>query len=73
MFILAIALASAPVAASPAGDPDPLVCRREQTTGSRFARKICRKRSVWDAIAERDGRALNEMRGNSVARETGRN
>jgi hypothetical protein len=73
MFAIAFLLAAAPAAATPVADTDPLVCRRDLATGTRFARKVCRKRSVWEAMAERDGRALTEMRGNSVARDTGRN
>lgn len=73
MFALAMLIAVAPAVAAPAVDPDPLVCRRDQSTGTRFARKVCRKRSVWESIAERDGRSLAEMRSNSVARDTGRN
>jgi hypothetical protein len=42
----------APASAKPAKaepDPDHVVCRKEEVTGSRFVKRICMPQSEWDA------------------------
>lgn len=34
--------------ASAANDPDKVVCHKEQTTGSRFFKRVCMTQSQWD-------------------------
>jgi hypothetical protein len=44
-------------------DPDKMVCRKEEITGSRFAKRVCMTRSQWDEQARRTEefeRRLNE-------------
>ncbi|MFN3727678.1 MAG: hypothetical protein ACK4SZ_15400 [Allosphingosinicella sp.] len=48
MLLLAATAAHADAAAEPAAAADPIVCRREEVTGSRVAkRRVCRPRSEW--------------------------
>ncbi|APZ99560.1 hypothetical protein BWQ93_14505 [Sphingopyxis sp. QXT-31] len=60
-------LLSVPALASPndeeavAVDPkDKLVCKRQQATGTRFFKKICKTAAQWDALAEQHRRDLRE-------------
>jgi len=38
-----------------------LICKREQQTGTRFARKICRTAAEWDAMETIAKRAAAEV------------
>lgn len=65
MILLTIAaLAAFPQAAQAAPvskKPDAMVCKTRIPSGTRFAKKICRKQSEIDAQAERDREALAEQ------------
>lgn len=41
---------------------DKIVCRKERVTGSRFAKKVCRRASDIEERAESDKDALRQMR-----------
>ena len=57
---------SATAAAKPvtdANDPNKMICRREEVTGSHFERRVCMTRADWDrqsAAAEVLERQMNE-------------
>lgn len=62
MMLLTIAALAATTQAEPAKKADdPLVCKSSIATGTRFAKKICRRQSEIDAQAERDRSALAEQ------------
>ena len=45
-------------------DPNKVICRNEEVTGSRFLRRVCLTRAAWDkqsADAQRMERQLNEQ------------
>ena len=63
---------SEPRATPPAADSEKMICKHQALTGTRFAKKICYTKADWDAKAEADRRALAEMTGNTVQRESKR-
>ena len=65
-------LPSEPRAAAPATESEKMICKHQALTGTRFAKKICYTKADWDAKAEADRRALAEMTGNTVQRESKR-
>jgi hypothetical protein len=75
--VIMMTLAARAVAAEPATPPtpikDPVVCRSDQTTGTRFAKRVCMKKSEWDGQSEAaranahdtiDARLINPKLGN---------
>lgn len=50
------------VDAAPENDPDELICRREQETGSKFFRKICRTRAEIERRREQDQQIMQTGR-----------
>ncbi len=40
-------------------DMSEVVCRKEQTTGTRFAKKICRTRQEWEDAAKAGGNPID--------------
>jgi hypothetical protein len=63
MMLLTIAALAVSQAGAPAAKPvdDPMICKSRIPTGTRFAKKTCRKQSEMDAQAERDRAALAEQ------------
>jgi hypothetical protein len=47
--------------ASPASDPDEIICRRERETGSNFTTRICRTRAEIEAREAQDQEILRGM------------
>ena len=41
--------ATAGAASKPAPDPNKIVCKDEELTGSRFTRRVCKTRAQWEA------------------------
>jgi hypothetical protein len=61
--LLSIAFVSSSPAAAEAAMPakaDPLVCRREAPTGTRFAKRICLRQSEIDAREKLDQAEMKE-------------
>ncbi|ODP37783.1 hypothetical protein [Sphingomonas turrisvirgatae] len=42
---------------------DAVVCKNRIPSGTRFAKRVCRKQSEIDAQAERDRRLMDELQG----------
>ena len=63
------ACASAPTeeGAVAAADLDPVVCKKDADTGSRLAKKKCKKQSEWDLIAEENERMRRNLERGSAA------
>ena len=57
----AVAEPAADGGASKAKDLNKLICRSEQVTGTRFAKKICLTQAQRDEQAERDRQNLSDM------------
>jgi hypothetical protein len=58
--------ATASASDKPAPDPNKVVCRKEQVTGSRFWKRICMTQGEWDeqtAKAERNQAIINQRAG----------
>ena len=51
-------------------DPNKVLCRREVPTGSVMAKKVCRTRAQWDAIAQASQDDLNRARDMERSRAT---
>jgi hypothetical protein len=68
-----VATPATPAGATVATPETKMVCKRQALTGTRFAKKICYSAAQWDEKAEADRRAMAEMTGNTVQRESGRN
>ena len=51
-------------------DPNKVLCRREVPTGSVMAKKVCRTRAQWDAIAQASQEDLNRTRDMERSRST---
>ena len=68
-----LAMAPAPQAAShPPKDPDKIICRRENTTGSRLSsKKICMTRAEWDERQRNASRETQRMADKVVCAEFG--
>lgn len=75
-FMLALLIAvAAPAGSSPdtgaadqaeAKAKDPMICKEQAQTNSRFRKKICHKKSEWAAIAEENKRNYAEQRDRPV-------
>jgi hypothetical protein len=64
IFLAAASVALSPVTPSYAEekkDENKLVCKREQQTGTRFAKKVCRTSAEWDVIETLAKRAAAEV------------
>jgi hypothetical protein len=48
-------------AANPKDDPDKVVCREEQVTGSRFTRRVCMTKSDWDDREKQSHELMNAL------------
>jgi len=61
---VAPAIVPAPPKVDPASDPDRVICKTEETTGSRFAKRTCMAKAAWDERerkTEEFERRLNEQ------------
>lgn len=64
LFALAMAADAAIVVAAPQtkeAEADPVVCKQEARTNTRFTKKVCMRKSEADARTEADRRAADEM------------
>ncbi|MET0589065.1 MAG: hypothetical protein ABWZ75_11150 [Novosphingobium sp.] len=64
MFLFVLALAADAASAQPqtkAEEADPIVCKQQARTNTRFAKKVCMRKSEADARAKADQRAADEM------------
>lgn len=69
MLVMGLILALADPQAKAAAPPDAqseVVCRAERRTGTRFTKRICRKRADIEARADRDSEMMRELRGTGV-------
>ncbi len=48
-------------AAKPKDDPDKIVCKTEQVTGSRFNQKVCMTKGQWDDAEKNSERVANYL------------
>ncbi|MES3057538.1 hypothetical protein O6V14_18035 [Sphingomonas faeni] len=72
LFVASAASAQQPVPATPSAEPNeaaakptPIekpICRSEETTGSRFSKKVCRTKAEWNAMAADGAAALEANR-----------
>lgn len=70
VFLTATASAQQPVSVapsvhSPTAKPtvsDKLICRSEETTGSRFSKKVCHTKAEWNAMSAEGAAALEASR-----------
>lgn len=64
MILFVLALAADTATAQPPAtveDADPMVCKLQSRTNTRFKRKVCVRRSEVDARSEADRRAAEEL------------
>ena len=47
-----------------AAEPDPIVCKRVKTTGSRLSsgKKVCKSRSTWETVAKGQQEAIRDQK-----------
>ena len=55
----------------PADDPDKVVCRSEEVTGSRFKRRVCHTRSEWDQMTAKADDAMRQINERAFGGPTG--
>lgn len=63
-FLISLAaLLGSPVVAADTDLPakERLICKRQQSTGTRFATRICKTPAQWEAISEQHRRDMKEM------------
>jgi len=63
----------ATVPRTPSGEPDPVICRYEQITGSHFLKRICLRKSGWEewtSRTERWTRTFGEQAATQAAQST---
>jgi cytochrome c5 len=48
-------------AAKPKDDPDKVVCRDEEVTGSRFTRRVCMTKNDWDTREKQSHELMNAL------------
>ncbi|MFZ1367262.1 MAG: hypothetical protein WAR58_07320 [Sphingorhabdus sp.] len=48
-------------ASNNADEGERLICKRQQETGSRFGKKVCKTAKEWEEMSEQHRRGLGEM------------
>lgn len=73
IFMASVSTAQQPVPVAPSATSgaasaakhapvEKLICRTEETTGSRFSKKVCHTKSEWDAMSADGAAALEASR-----------